>query len=75
MERERGITVPALYAVSTKDIHKSVLVFEENPGLCESWSGKRYIWSVSRRNDEKSGATCSHCQDKCSLTVLLQCNV
>jgi hypothetical protein len=41
-----GVNIPELYAVSTVDIHKSVLVFEEQPGLCESWDGKRHIWLV-----------------------------
>jgi hypothetical protein len=38
---EVRVNVPKLYTVSTKDLKSSVLVFEENPGLCESWQGKR----------------------------------
>jgi hypothetical protein len=41
-----GLNVPKLYTVSAKDIKSPVLVFEENPGLCESWQGKQYVWSV-----------------------------
>jgi hypothetical protein len=48
----RGINIPELYAVSANDIHESALVFEENPGLCESWSGKRYVWSVKEWREE-----------------------
>jgi hypothetical protein len=29
--------VPKVYSVSAKDLESPVLVFEENPGLCESW--------------------------------------
>jgi hypothetical protein len=35
--------------VSAKDLKSPVLVFEENPGLCESWWGKWYVWSVRDR--------------------------
>jgi hypothetical protein len=43
------VNVPKLYSVSAKDLKSSVLVFEENPGLCESWQGKRYVWLVRDR--------------------------
>ena len=32
---EVRVNVPKLYSVSTKDLKSPVLVFEENPGLCE----------------------------------------
>jgi hypothetical protein len=44
--------IPELYAVDAVDIHDSVLVFEEKPGLCESWEGKRHIWLVKDRHKE-----------------------
>jgi hypothetical protein len=34
---EDRVNVPELYSVSTKDLKSPVLLFEENPGLCESW--------------------------------------
>jgi hypothetical protein len=34
--------------VSAKDLKSPVLVFEENPGLCESWQWKQYVWSGSK---------------------------
>jgi hypothetical protein len=40
---EVRVNVPKLYPVSAKDLKSPVLVFEENPGLCESWRGKRYV--------------------------------
>jgi hypothetical protein len=43
---EVRVNVPKLYLVSAKDLKSPVLVFEENRGLCESWQGKRYVWSV-----------------------------
>jgi hypothetical protein len=43
---EIRVNIPELYSVSAKDLKRPVLVFEENPGLCESWQGKRYVWSV-----------------------------
>jgi hypothetical protein len=46
---EVRVNVPKLYSVSAKDLKSLVLVFEENPGLCESWRGKRYVWSVRDR--------------------------
>jgi hypothetical protein len=47
-----GVNIPELYAVSTVNIHKSDLVFEEQPGLCKSWDGKRHIWLVKDRRKE-----------------------
>jgi hypothetical protein len=44
--------------VSAKDLKSPVLVFEENLGLCESWRGKRYVWSV--RAGGPSGHICFH---------------
>jgi hypothetical protein len=43
---ELRVNVPELYSVSSNDLKSPVLVFEENPGLCESWQGKWYVWSV-----------------------------
>ena len=40
------VNIPDPYAVRAADIHESVLVFEEQPGLCESWDGKRHLWLV-----------------------------
>jgi hypothetical protein len=51
---EVRVNVPELYSVSAKDLKSPVLVFEENPGLCESWRGKRYVWSVRDRQTEWS---------------------
>ena len=51
--RER-VNVPELYSVKAEDIHESVLVFEEHPGLCESWSGRRYVWLVKDQRKEWS---------------------
>jgi hypothetical protein len=51
---EVRVNVPKLYLVSAKDLKSPVLVFEENPGLCESWQGKRYVWSVRDRRTEWS---------------------
>jgi hypothetical protein len=45
---EVRVNVPKLSSVSAKDLKSPVSVFEENPGLCESWRGKQYVWSVSR---------------------------
>jgi hypothetical protein len=46
---EVRVNVPKLYSVSAKDIKSPVLVFEENPDLCESWQGKWYVWLVRDR--------------------------
>jgi hypothetical protein len=46
---EVRVNVPELYLVSAKDLKSPVLVFEENPGLCETWSEKRYVWLVRDR--------------------------
>ena len=46
------VNIPDLYAVRAVDIHESVLVFEEQPGLCESWDGKRHVWLVKDRCKE-----------------------
>jgi hypothetical protein len=51
---EVRVNVRELYSVSAKDLKSPVLVFEENPGLCESWRGKRYVWSVRDRRTEWS---------------------
>jgi hypothetical protein len=51
---EVRVNVPKLYLVSAKDLKSPVLVFEEHPGLCESWRGKRYVWSVRDRRTEWS---------------------
>jgi hypothetical protein len=51
---EVRVNVPKLYSVSTKDLKIPVLVFEENPGLFESWQGKRYVWSVRDRRTKWS---------------------
>jgi hypothetical protein len=40
------VNIPDLYAIRVADIHESVLVFEEQPSLCESWDGERHIWLV-----------------------------
>jgi hypothetical protein len=40
---EARVNLPEPYSVSAKDLKSPVLVFEENPGLCESWQGKCYI--------------------------------
>ena len=49
---EVRVNVPELYSVPAQNLDSPVLVFEENPGLCESWKGKRYIWSVKDRRTE-----------------------
>jgi hypothetical protein len=51
---EVRVNVPELYSVSAKDLKSPVLVFEENPGLCELWQGKWYVWSVRDRKTEWS---------------------
>jgi hypothetical protein len=51
---EVRVNIPKLYLVSAKDLKSPVLVFEENPGLCESWRGKQYVWSVRDRRTEWS---------------------
>jgi hypothetical protein len=51
---EVRVNVPKLYSVSAKDLKSPVIVFEENLGLCESWRGKRYVWSVRDRRTEWS---------------------
>jgi hypothetical protein len=51
---EVRVNVPEIYLVSAKDLKSPVLVFEEHPGLCESWQGKRYVWSVRDRRTEWS---------------------
>jgi hypothetical protein len=43
---EVRVNVPKLYSLSAKDLKSPLLAFEENPGLCESWQGKWYVWSV-----------------------------
>jgi hypothetical protein len=40
--------------VSANNLKSPVLVFEENPGLCESWQGKWYVWSVRDRQTKWS---------------------
>jgi hypothetical protein len=45
-KNEVRVNVTKLYFVPAKDLNSPVLVFEENPGLCKSWQGKRYVWSV-----------------------------
>jgi hypothetical protein len=42
---EGRVNIPKLYSVSAKDLKSPVLVFEENPGLCESWQGKSCLVS------------------------------
>jgi hypothetical protein len=37
---EVRVNVPKLYLVSAKNLKCPVLVFEENPGLCQSLRGK-----------------------------------
>jgi len=44
--RRERVNIPELYSVSSEDIHEGVLVFEEKPGLCESWNGRRHVWLV-----------------------------
>jgi hypothetical protein len=39
------VNIPELHAIHAVDIHESVLVFKEKPGLCESWDGKRRMVS------------------------------
>jgi hypothetical protein len=51
---EVRVNVPKLYSVSAKDLKSPVLVFEENPGLCELWGGKWYVWSVRDRKTQWS---------------------
>jgi hypothetical protein len=51
---EVRVNVPELYSVSAKDLKSPVLVFEENAGLCESWRGKHYVWSVRDRQTKWS---------------------
>ncbi len=41
-----------MYPNYTQHLKSSVLVFEENPGLCESWWGKQCVWSVKRELTE-----------------------
>jgi hypothetical protein len=51
---EVRVNISELYSVSAKDLKSPILVFEENPGLCESWQGKQYVWSVRDRQTEWS---------------------
>jgi hypothetical protein len=51
---EVRVNVPELYLVSAKDLKSPILVFEENLGLCESWQGKQYVWSVKDRRTKWS---------------------
>jgi hypothetical protein len=51
---EVRVNVLELYLVSAKDLKSPNLVFEENPGLRESWQGKRYVWLVRDRRTEWS---------------------
>jgi hypothetical protein len=51
---EVRVNIPELYLVSAKDLKSPVVVFEENPQLCESWQGKRYVWCVRDRHMEWS---------------------
>ena len=51
---EVRVNVPELYSVPAQCLVSPVLVFEENPGLCESWEGKRHVWSVRDRRTEWS---------------------
>jgi hypothetical protein len=48
------VNIPKLYSVPAKVLNSPVLVFEENPGLCKSWQGKRYAWSVRDQQTEWS---------------------
>ncbi len=51
---EVRVNVPKQYSVPAKDLNIPVSVFEENPGLCKSWQGKWYVWSVRDRQMEWS---------------------
>jgi hypothetical protein len=42
--------VPQLYSVPVESIQgENTMVVEEQPGLCESWIGKRYVWQIQDR--------------------------
>ena len=47
--RGASYVVPNLYSVDVDNIQDNVLVVEEEPGLCETWEGHRYVWTVSDR--------------------------
>jgi hypothetical protein len=51
---EVRVNIPKLFSVSANDIKSPDWVFEENPGLCESWGGKWYVWSVRNRQTKWS---------------------
>jgi isopentenyl diphosphate isomerase/L-lactate dehydrogenase-like FMN-dependent dehydrogenase len=51
---EVRVNIPKLYLVSANDLKSPVLAFEEHPGLCESWQGKLYVWSVRDRQTKWS---------------------
>ena len=49
---DHRVQVPEPYTIAAEDIHESVLVFEEEPGLCESCAGRRHIWLVKDQHME-----------------------
>jgi len=51
---ERTPNIPMLYSVPAKSLMDNVIVVEEEPGLCESWMGKRCVWLVKDRKTEWS---------------------
>ena len=51
---ERTPNIPKLYSVPAESLMDNVIVIEEEPGLCESWMGKRCVWLVKDRKTEWS---------------------
>ena len=51
-EDERTPNIPKLYSVPAESLIDNVIVVEEEPGLCESWMGKRCVWLVKERKTE-----------------------
>ena len=43
-----GLT-PRLHSVPVESLEENIVVVEEEPGLCESWQGGRYVWAVQDR--------------------------
>ena len=50
MDRTRdGTNYPSPYSAPADMIQENTMVAEEEPGLCESWTGDRCIWHVKNR--------------------------
>jgi len=50
-----SISIPQLYSIDIESFNENVVVVEEEPGLQETWTGKKYVWLVRDRDTEWGG--------------------